>query len=281
MSLIGDLKEEIKELEGLAEVTSSFTEINSFKIKKIRASFERNRRFYEEIQAVYHLVNLYASGSLKPKKVSRTTPSGGTISLAFTSNSRFYGSLNLNVIDEFERAIGKLKTDLMIIGRTGIAYANSKKSFPKFEPIRFKKDLPSSEETINLIRNVDQYQKILVYYPKFVTIMSQKTSYLDLTQTIEPSELPEKKVDIIFEPEVEKMAEFFSQQIRNILFNRVVLETDLSWTSARLIAMNEASQKDTEMAKNRKVDLNNAQRALQNARLIETFSSLVGWRNSG
>ena len=273
MSLIGDLKEEIKELEDLAAVTNSFTEINSIKIRKIRASFERNRSFYEEVQAVYHLVNLYARRS--PRK-SRA----GTLCLAVTSNSRFYGNLNLMVIDEFQKETQRIKTDLLIVGRTGIAYANSKKNFPKFEPIRFEKDFPTPDEVGRLAKNVGGYEKVLVYYPKFLTIFSQKVGSSDITQTIESSEAPERKFEIIFEPEVDKMAEFFSQQMRAVLFTRVMLETDLSWTSARLLSMNESSQKNAALAKSRRTDLTKAFKALQNARLLETFSGLGAWKES-
>lgn len=277
MSVIGDLKQEIQDLETLAEVTLSFTEINSLKIKKIRASFERNRRFYEEIQAVFHLVNLY-SQKRQPKLKRLKRPE--MVQVAVTSNSRFYGSLNLRAIDEFEKNLVP-KSELMIIGRTGVSYANSKKNFPKFEPIKFKKDLPSGPEVVDLVKSLEDYQKVLVYYPQFVTVISQKISRLDITQSIEEGELPENQVEIIFEPEVEQMGQFFSQQMRAVLLNRVFLETDLSWTSARLMAMSEASEKDAALAKSRRVDLNNALRAWQNARLIETFSSLVGWRRNG
>jgi len=73
------------------------------------------------------------------------------------------------------------------------------------------------------------------------------------------------------------MVEFFERQVRSLLFLRVLLETDLSRTAARLISMSSAEERANEMMKEKKSQLRKVMTSFINRRLLETFAGMSKW----
>ncbi len=280
MPAVADIKDELNDLTTLKFISSAFTEASAVKIKNIRAAFERNRQFWNEISHVYHLVRLNAL-KLKRKMAKGTTSSvEKTLSVAITSNQRFYGNLNINIMKMFVAETAKIKTDLMIVGNTGIEFMCSARLGRPYKSINFSRDNPDQQEIRSFLDSISEYDKIFVYYPKFVTLLTQTVGVVDITQTASPKGVePEEEIHLIFEPELSKMIEFFERQIRSLLFLRVMLETDLARTAARLIAMSAAEERADFMIKEKKIQLRKTLTSFVNARLLETFAAIKKWKN--
>ena len=109
------------------------------------------------------------------------------------------------------------------------------------------------------MESIREYGKISVYYPKFVSLLTQTVGVIDITQTaaVEEKDL-EEEIHILFEPELKMMLEFFETQVRTLLFLRVMLETNLSRTAARLISMSAAEERADEMIRDKKSQLRKA-----------------------
>ena len=171
----------------------------------------------------------------------------------------------------------------MVIGQTGIEYLNSFGLKGGFQEIRLQKDYPNRQEVSQLVEKTKSYDRVLVYFPSFVTLLTQKVGLLDITQP--PASkggikaLEEEKIVYIFEPELEKILVFFEKQIRSLLFVRSILESELSRTAARLLSMNNAQQRAEDLVKTKKRQLTQASRSVSNARLLETFSGISMWNN--
>ena len=90
MPRLDELKEEIKDEEALHGLASAFTEVSAAKIGVLKKKFEKNRGFYQEVSDLYRLVK---SSSNLP-----ATASKGVLSVAMTTNNRFYGVINLEVM---------------------------------------------------------------------------------------------------------------------------------------------------------------------------------------
>jgi len=290
MSFISEIKEQLESGLTLKFISNIFTEINATKIKKIRASFEKNRRFYDEITYAYQSIKVIANksgftvrkGEIVDLETAKKTKIS-TLLLAITSNSHFYGALNLNVAKKVKEDWLNLDADKMVIGQTGIEYLNSFGLKGGFQEIRLQKDYPNRQEVSQLVEKTKSYDRVLVYFPSFVTLLTQKVGVLDITQT--PASkggikaLEEEKIVYIFEPELEKILVFFEKQIRSLLFVRSILESELSRTAARLLSMNNAQQRAEDLVKTKKRQLTQASRSVSNARLLETFSGISMWNN--
>lgn len=261
------------------------------KIKKIRAAFENNRRFYEEITRIYHFVKLNASKKTlaglpahKNKKAAKVeSPAQKVAYVAITSNSHFYGTLNLNVMRKFWQDTADLKSDSLIVtGQTGVDYLeslpNPPAGGPKYAPLIFKKDSPTREEVLSLLEATRQFDQVLLYYPQFVTVMTQKVGILDITQSAPPQNVGnENVIQFIFEPELPKIVEFFETQVRLLLLTRAMLESDLSRAAARLSSMSAASLRAGAAVKTKKVQISKADKSMRNSRLLDTFAGLQNW----
>lgn len=286
MSLIADLENQLQDILTLKYITSTFTEINSIKARNIRANFEKNSVFFREIADVYHLVKEIAinKGALPKTTLFEEDASGnksaGTVAVAVTSNMRFYGKLNLNVMKKFEADAEKNKNrDLIVIGQTGAEYLLGREINKKAVKIAFRRDFPTPEEVSTLIARTESYRRVYLYYPQFITMITQKVGVSDITQT--PTEISAGvgKIEYIFEPELVKILEFFERHVRTLLLNRVLLETELSKTAARLITMSTANDRADVISRLTRSQLSKEHRAVTNARLLETFAGIGKWDN--
>jgi F0F1-type ATP synthase gamma subunit len=109
--------------------------------------------------------------------------------------------------------------------------------------------------------------------------MTQEVGVMDITQAdFDNRKDPDEDMHMIFEPELPKIVQFFNDQIRLILFNRILLEADLARTAARMLAMSAAEEHTNDMIKIQKRSLNKTIGSIKNRQLLETFSGSAKWK---
>jgi len=277
MATVSDLRLELDDATTLRLISSAFTEASAARIQKIKRLFETNKQFYDEISHVYHLVRVSKSVSDEVKK--KIEPPKKTLSVAVTSNQRFYGSLNVNVMHSFIDAIQSIDTDVLVIGTTGHDLIHSNRFSKRYDTLSFAHDNPTTDETRTFLDKTTPYEKVIVHFPKFVTLVTQVAGNMDITQAVSGgSNDPEDEVHILFEPEYQKILEFFQRQVRSLLFLHVMLESDLSRTAARLIAMSGAEDRSDKLIKQKSSELRKIQASIANAKLLETFAGITKWK---
>src|SRR5688500_14062401 len=112
---IKDIEEILQEGESLKQIAQAYTEIANLKIKRIRSEVERNRVFFSEIASVFGLVrNLAIKRKVNIKKPKKS------VSIIITSNYRFYGSINSDLIDFFIKNTQKVETDKILLGKAAV-----------------------------------------------------------------------------------------------------------------------------------------------------------------
>ena len=146
-----------------------------------------------------------------------------------------------------------------------------------FESLNFAKDIPSPQEAKSFVEKTQNYGSIFIYYPKFVSLVNQSVGITDVTQSSEKERDIKEEIKILFEPELPKLLDFFNKQVRTLLFLRMMLETDLSLTAARLLSMSAAEERSDELIKEKKVEIRRTVDSYINAQLLETFSSIKLW----
>jgi len=278
MPVIADLKEELKDLFTFKYIASAFTEASAVKLKNIRALFEKNAQFYAEITNLYRLIQTSA------RKIAHIVPGEGdrlqkTLCVALSSNQRFFGNLNLDIMHVFLQESEKMHADRIVVGTTGVEYLKYIQSNKLYEAVVFPKDNPTNEELRFFLYKFAPYNKVLVYYPKFVSFLRQTVGVTDITQTDEsPEKGKEVRLDLLFEPEIDKMAVFFQTQVRHLLFRRVLLETELARTAARLLSMSQAEERSDTEIKLKRAFIRKFMRSFINAQLLETFAGMRKWK---
>ncbi len=268
MPRIEQLKKEIKDEEILHDLATAFTEVSAGKIGVLKRKFKKNQDFFKEVSDLYRLV--------KASSDQTEDASKGVLAVAMTTNHRFYGVINLEVMKKFLSDTKKQKMDRMIIGKIGIAHLKSINFKKTVEKVVLDKDVPKIENLKKLLKKAKDYKKVLLFYPQFKTIYSQTPAVTDIAYSPTPAarETVEQSFRFIFEPELPKIVEFFEAQIRTILLQRVLLEVELSVTASRLQAMSRAKEHASKLLKKRQNQLTKKTHSQINARLLESLGRI-------
>lgn len=275
---ISEIKDLIDESKAFKSIAQGYEEIASLKLKKIRTEVERNRVFLAEMSYVYEMVNKIAHAKgivIRPKN-------GQVLSIALTSNYRFYGNINNELMRFFIVNTSKYPTKRLVIGQTGISFLEGSRYFQSYEKFNFGQDIPIAEELKKLSDYLRNFSRVLVYYPQMKSVLHQNPSIKDVTAVPNVSKkmLEEDSVDFIFEPEIEKVIQFFDTQITTLLIEQSFLEAELARTASRLLSMDEAQNNAEDYIKENNIKLQIAKRSEKNIRLLEVLGCLLGYRRA-
>ena len=280
---IKELDAILEEGESLKQIAQSYSEIANLKIKRIRFEVERNRIFFEEISKIYDIVKAFAI----QKKINVKKPKQ-RLCIILTSNYRFYGSINSDLINYFVGSTVKLpEVDKLIIGKTGVDFFKANKILPNYQNLLLKDDMPSGEELLNLAAISSNYNQVQVFHSKFKSLLRQQATFTDLSamsfylkDRVKTVELDKKEdfLKFIFEPELAKILHFFETQILTLLIEETFLESELSRTASRFITMDQAETEANKFIKDYEARKSYAKRSLINSTLLENFASMAALR---
>jgi len=277
---ITSYSKEIEQISALETIAGAYSEIAALRIDNIRNSFEQNSLYYEEISQIYHLVKRFANSQNLSTTVLANSSANrfDTLYVAITSNHGFYGPLNSDAVDTMIKDATIPNADRMIIGAMGISYARNISSASPFASMAFSLDNPTSEEIYQFLKLSSGYKRIFIYYPKYISMLKQIIDAVDITHSPDsPSQIP-ADIKYIFEPELSKILIFFEEQIRYLLFVRVLLETNLSRTATRLITMDSAERDAVSLLKKLHVRDRRERQSRINANLVAVSGQMKKWR---
>lgn len=282
MSILTEKQEELESIQTARFIATTLRDISAMQIRSLREEFRRNYTFYREIGDLYQLVKRHAQYRNMQEEAQENTAATDLV-VAVTSNKRFYGTLNSDVMDAFLERVeeGRTYEEYLVIGQTGKQYVSGAEYESQCQFTTFADDTPSEEEVRTFLDRIKDYRRVFLYYPGFVGIFQQEPRTIDITYTPEPERSnadPEERIGYIFEPELPEMVAFFETQVRHLLFDRTILETKLSRTAARLVKMNGADQRASDLIEEVQRELRQQSALLSNMRLLETFSGIAQWK---
>lgn len=272
MSLnINEVEQLIEEGESLRAIAQAYSEIANLKIKRIRQETEKNRVFFEEIAKIYGLVK-----NLAVRNKVDTTKSKKTVSIILTSNYRFYGSINSDLLDFFTLYTKNLVTDKIALGRAAIDYFRVSKKFPDIKEILLKDDQPTPSELNSVANILKDYSQVFVFHPKLKSLLVQIPTVTEITASAAIGTTSQEEVEkfkFIFEPELGKILSFFDSSIITLLLSGTFLESELARTASRFISMDNAeSEANKFINENQKLKAF-AKRNLINKEVLDSFAS--------
>ena len=236
---LNQIKGQIEETETLKIVAEAFTDIASMKLQRVRSRIEQNRRFASDMAEVLHIVRVTAEERGLSAKLEKKV----SASLLVTSNKRFYyGVLDAKVADFFmAHSTYTGYVDRYVVGSVGRDYLREKGYNHPFIPVQFAGEMPTATELVNLATILSKYQKVIVYYPRFTSLLSQQPTFIDMTGFMVTNASSIDQNYYIFEPEIGKMLAFFEENIMGILLEQAFLESELARTGAQLSSMDQAA----------------------------------------
>lgn len=275
------LTEELQQQESIKLVTESLGEVAAIRLRSTRRFIEHNSLFYKEIVGIYRAIKIIAAKrnrDLGKKKKSK--PNNTTVSILLTSNSPFFGGLDLEVTQDFIASSSRYSSDRIVVGIVGRNFMLANK-ISHFDGVIFQKDQPSPSEVQSLAEKVRKYGKIFIYHPRFVTVLDQRVTVSDLSENEEQTKALKVKIDYILEPEVDKMLAFFEGQLMGALLQSVFLQAQLARTAARMVSMDQADLNAEKEIDKEKKEIIKAKKALKNLRILETYNSMRNLHQGG
>jgi F0F1-type ATP synthase gamma subunit len=271
MSAIRELQEVLEQTETAQFVTTMLRDISATRLQSIRAIFEANMAYYAELHTLTTLVQTYANqAGFGPVAAHEGI---GRVYVAVTSNKRFYGQLNYQVMKTFAAVLASHDgAEGLVIGLTGQQLLERVPVTRPVSTIAFKNDTPTPGEITNIIASLHGYNEVMVVHPTFINSFRQEPKVTDVTHVPEVVPVATKKIEYICEPDIVSLLEFFRTQIRFVLFDRALLETRLALTGARLMKMQRARERAKELVAEERRHIHKVESSQQSMRLLETFT---------
>lgn len=271
MSAINELREILEQTQTASFVTTMLRDISATKLQSIRALFDANGRYFLELHGLMALVEIYEERYLQAHKEHEEKKRAY---IAITSNKRFYGTLNHQIVHALvEVSKNNKDADCIVIGQTGRQILETSELQLNADYTMFATDEPTPAEIFTFVKTLASYTEIFVIHPTFVSSFIQHAISTDLTHTPNAERVAQSpELDYLFEPEIPEMILFFKTQIRLVLFARVVLETQLALTGARLMKMQRARERAEELLNEQRRTIHKEISTVQSMRLLEAFA---------
>lgn len=285
MSVVKEQLRRIEDLRSAKYITGTLRDISAIDMKRLRDKFETNEQFSSELRELYKLV--WMLGERAGEKVTQIKNTQ-VLHVAYTTNRHFYGAVNNDVMRAF-MSDTNTSDRCLIIGDTGKEiWLSGARKRREVSFISFKGDSPNSTETAEFIRRTEGFGHVLVHFPGFVSVFVQKPQILDVTfrptdvrrESTTPSTPDTQSLEFLLEPDLAQMIAFFNAQVRYALFERLLLETELSRVSARLVKMDVADQNADGLIRHEKRELHRAHASFSSRRMIETIVGYLQWHTS-
>lgn len=278
-AVTSSLQHELEDLETIRFVTSALFDVSAEKIGGLKSAFEKNREFYADISDLYGAVK--GTAARRNELAAPVVHQRRVLYVPYTSNERFYGSINLETMRAFMRAHKSMPGEVLVIGKTGQSYVRDHATaVGAFEEVTFRDDSPSPEEMRSFLTRVAAYDEVQVFYPSFVNVFTQTVKSVDITHApvVSESSPDTPQVDYLFEPELPNILRFFETRIRHLLFERAILETELSRTASRLFSMNRAQDRAEAELKGVRRAVRSQTETANDMRLLESFAAIAKWK---
>lgn len=282
MSNITTQKHIIEDVASVEYITGALRDISAIELQGLRERYTRNELFYADLRNLHQLV--WRIAETTGKNDLFVTKNKGSLFVAYTTNKHFYGSLNYDVMQAFIKATTS-KDACLILGGTGKEIwrgATKKRKETTF--LSFKDDAPDSDEIRGFLERISAYAHVHIWYPGFVSMYEQSATTIDITfrpeRIKDTPHLKEELPQYFLEPDLEQMFAFFTTQVRYILFERVLLETQLSRVAARLVKMDTADHNAIDMLKREYREMRRARNSFSSSRMLETLVGYIQWHNT-
>lgn len=276
MSLVQDTRKELEDIRSIQTLSGVMRDLSVSRVQKLREDFQRNLDFYKEVEVFFNQVQSLVNQNYA--NIAAEMRKRPVANIAITSNHRFYGALNREVVEFFLKNWEKADNHI-VIGKTGQGQMEGDERYDRCKFISFDEDNPTRWEMQKFVSLTKGYSRAVVYFPKYRTPFHQEPAAMDLVHLSEGGvELEDRSLDeFIFEPDLPLIHDFFSTQVQYVLIQRIMLETDLSRTAKRLIRMDTAESSATEMYSQKERELRASIQRQLDISLFESISGLKKW----
>ena len=123
-----------------------------------------------------------------------------------------------------------------------------------------------------------QYQRTVVFFGKFQTIVTQQPTMTDISGNIDEAAETAPSSKYFFEPSIEKILGFFEQEIFASIFEQTLKESQLAKFAARIVTLDQSTENIRKKLNQTVYQKNKLVHAESNKKQLQTFSSMRLWQ---
>ena len=285
-------------------IAQAYEEIAVLKMHKVRNSVLSTREYLSRLSQIFFELKNAKEKQKKQLALQKSSKSGSkvkkltldknvtsdklsrTVSVLLSANTTLYGDLIERIFNLFLKNVIQDGSDIIIVGRVGKRLYDeqeNKRNYTYFE-------LPDVELRLENLRPVIyhlvKYQKIMVYYGKFESVVTQKEVFSNISGD-QPSTLIADSGSgrgtetnfFLFEPSLDTILAFFEDLIASSLFRQTVHETQLARWASRIMSMEKAQVNIDAQIKKLHFSEMKIQRQEQNKKQLDRLAGISLWRS--
>tara|TARA_Y100001954_G_C15795151_1_gene597217 strand:+ start:742 stop:1590 length:849 start_codon:yes stop_codon:yes gene_type:complete len=272
MPNLRELRSRIRSIESTSRVTKALQMIAAAKMKKAQDKVLDGRAYSEKLNAI--IGNVYQSNP----EVFSSIPEdekNKILVLLVTPDRGLCGALVSNILKEASKFIESIDDDyeVRVIGKKGTSFIS--KTVDNYESYKVS-DMPTFEEVSPITNSISNdinltgFAKVFIIYTEFVSTAVQKPKIKQLLPVeIDLNENEKVNNEFLYEPSLNKVSEaLIPRYIETSIFNSI-LDSVASEHSARLVAMQNATDNANELKQDLTLDLNKARQQQVTSEILD------------
>jgi len=280
MANLKDIRNRIKSVKSIQQVTSAMKMVAAAKMRRAQENMEKARPYSSRMAELLNTLIPEIDRSLMPELNVREIKK--TLFVVVTADRGMAGAFNTNVLREAHRAIdevGMENSDIICIGKKSFGYFKNR-NYPIvvnyidfWNELRYTHAMEFGEEIISRFVNgkVDQ---VRVIYNRFVNVARQEIKndiFLPMSNDLEAKE-SDYNPERLFEPSKEEVVKTIIPRYLNTQMWQFLLESNASEQAARMLAMENATSNANDMIKDLKLQFNKARQTSITTEMLEIVS---------
>ncbi len=272
MPNLRELRSRIRSIESTSRVTKALQMIAAAKMKKAQDKVLDGRAYSEKLNAI--IGNVYQSNPEVFSSISEDEKNKILV-LLVTPDRGLCGALVSNILKEASNFIESINNDyeIRVIGKKGTSFIS--KTVDNYESYKIS-DMPTFEEVSPITSSISNdinligFAKVFIIYTEFVSTAVQKPMIKQLLPVeIDFNENEKVNNEFLYEPSLDKVSEaLIPRYVETSIFNSI-LDSVASEHSARLVAMQNATDNANELKQDLTLDLNKARQQQVTSEILD------------
>lgn len=268
---------ETEQITTVEDLTGVFESIASTQVAKIKNKVALSKAFFTQIWRYYGAVRVDPASRITNRTFRETN--GRTVFVIISAEAGLSGDIDQRLIETMLQDYDPKTTDIIVLGSHGASQLTQR-------GIHFIRhfQVPESESYIDVgpvIKAIELYENIIVYYEEYVSLGVQEIKKLDLLSSVakmsEDAGTEDEIIaasDTIFEPSLDEIADQMEATMMTLAFSQSILESSLAQDASRFNAMAVAKKRAGELVNDYKLEYHRAKRSEGDRRSREVMVSL-------
>ena len=254
MASVRQIARRIRSVENTAKITKAMSMIAASKLRRTQDAATQGRSYADSMSEMVSNVMSQAQDDELSQPLAEPREVSNVGLVLITPDRGLTGGLNSNVLRAVGDFIGlqSVPVKVVVLGKKGIDFTR-RSGLELIGEVSGISDRPTSADTSPIAGAVidafvdGQVDSIHVAYAQFVNTTLQKPTVIQLAPVVLPEVSNVNNQGYIFEPNANAVLSELLPRYIETLIHHAVLEASASEQSARMVAMNQATDNANEM----------------------------------